>query len=64
MAEITCTVLYASDFNVLWVKVDKQMLTEPVILSSGSTIVIRDSRLSVKQDKNCSSSTLQVPCTV
>lgn len=58
--ELTCTVLYASDFNILWIKVDKERSTEPVTFSSGSTLIIRDSRLSLRYDVHSNSYSLQV----
>jgi len=48
------------DFPVLWVKVDKEKITEPVMLSSGSTLIIKDSRFSLRQDIDSTSYTLQV----
>jgi len=57
---MTCSVLYAMDFPVLWVKVDKEKITEPVVLSSGSTLIIKDSRFSLRQDIDSTSFTLQV----
>jgi len=57
---MTCSVLYAMDFPVLWVKVDKEKITEPVMLSSGSTLIIKDSRFSLRQDIDSTSYTLQV----
>lgn len=59
-AKLKCTVLYATDFSVLWVKVDKERFTEPVTFSSGSTLIIKDSRLSLTQDTVSNSYTLQV----
>jgi len=57
---MTCTVLYATDFSVLWIKIDKERITEPVIFSTGSSLVIKDSRLSLRQDIESNSNTLQV----
>jgi len=59
-AELTCSVLYAMEFPVLWVKIDTKKVTEPVILSSGSTLIIKDSRFSLRQDIDSTSYTLQV----
>ncbi|KAL5236967.1 hypothetical protein ACI65C_004377 [Semiaphis heraclei] len=58
--ELTCTVLYASDFNILWIKVDKERSTEPVTFSSGSALIIRDSRLSLRYDIDSNSYSLQI----
>lgn len=59
-AELTCSVLYAMDFPVLWVKIDREKVTEPVVLSTGSTLIIKDSRFSLRQDIDSTSYTLQV----
>lgn len=59
-AELTCSVLYAMEFPVLWVKIDREKVTEPVLLSTGSTLIIKDSRFSLRQDIDSSSYTLQV----
>ncbi|XP_022178835.1 lachesin-like isoform X2 [Myzus persicae] len=58
--ELTCTVLYASDFNILWTKIDKERSTDPVTFSSGSTLIIRDSRLSLRYDMHSNSYSLQI----
>lgn len=59
-AELTCSVLYAMDFPVLWIKVDTENATEAVILSSGSALIIKDSRFSVWQGIDRASYTFQV----
>lgn len=48
------------DFPVLWVKIDRGKVTEPVVLSTGSTLIIKDSRFSLRQDIDSTSYTLQV----
>lgn len=48
------------DFPILWVKIDRGKVTEPVVLSTGSTLIIKDSRFSLRQDIDSSSFTLQV----
>jgi len=59
-AEMACTTLYTEDFNVLWVKVDNEKMTDPMVFSSGSTLIVSDSRLSVRRDMNSSRYILQV----
>ncbi|XP_050426055.1 lachesin [Adelges cooleyi] len=59
-AELTCSVLYAQDFPVLWVKIDRAKVTEPVVLSTGSTLIIKDSRFALRQDIDSTSYTLQI----
>lgn len=48
------------DFPVLWVKIDRGKVTDPVVLSTGSTLIIKDSRFSLRQDVDSTSYTLQV----
>lgn len=48
------------DFPILWVKIDRGKVTDPVVLSTGSTLIIKDSRFSLRQDIDSSSFTLQV----
>lgn len=48
------------EFPVLWVKIDREKVTEPVLLSTGSTLIIKDSRFSLRQDIDSTSYTLQV----
>lgn len=59
-AELSCSVLYAMEYPVLWVKIDREKITEPVILSTGSTLIIKDSRFALRQDIDSTSYTLQV----
>ncbi|XP_025203435.1 lachesin-like isoform X2 [Melanaphis sacchari] len=57
---LTCTVFYATEFSILWVKVDKERSIEPVIFSNRNSLIIKDSRLSLSQDKDIDSYTLQI----
>ncbi|XP_017472457.1 PREDICTED: lachesin isoform X2 [Rhagoletis zephyria] len=54
--EFDCSVQYASDYQVLWSKTD----TDAVFLSTGSTLVIKDSRFSLRHDPNSSTYKLQI----
>ncbi|CAD7013883.1 unnamed protein product [Ceratitis capitata] len=54
--EFDCSVQYASDYQVLWSKTD----VDPVFLSTGSTLVIKDSRFSLRHDPNSSTYKLQI----
>lgn len=47
--EFTCTVMDAMDYPILWEKINKEGADEPVILSSGSILIIKNSRFSVQQ---------------
>uniref|UniRef100_A0A034W1E0 Lachesin n=2 Tax=Bactrocera dorsalis TaxID=27457 RepID=A0A034W1E0_BACDO len=54
--EFDCSVQYASDYQVLWSKTD----ADPVFLSTASTLVIKDSRFSLRYDPNSSTYKLQI----
>jgi len=56
--ELTCSVLYAREFPVLWVKVASNDIN---VISNGYAIVIKDSRFSSNQDIDHDSYTLKVP---
>lgn len=57
--ELICSVQYAQDYPVLWIKLNKDNGHEQVALSTGTALIIRDSRFSLKHD-TASSYTLQV----
>nr|AAO24932.1 RH65858p [Drosophila melanogaster] len=54
--EFDCSVQYAKEYNVLFLKTD----SDPVFLSTGSTLVIKDSRFSLRYDPNSSTYKLQI----
>ncbi|XP_046743632.1 lachesin isoform X2 [Diprion similis] len=54
--DLQCSVQYAQDFPVLWVKVTKDQLP----ISTGTTLIIRDSRFSLRYDTASSTYTLQI----
>jgi len=39
-------------FNVLWFKVIKDQIDASILLSSGSTLLVKDSRVSLRTEKN------------
>lgn len=57
--ELICSVQYAQDYPVLWIKLNKDNGHEQVALSTGTALIIRDSRFSLKHD-TASSYTLQI----
>lgn len=57
--ELECSVQYATDYTVLWVK-NTFGRGDPVFLSTGSSLVIRDSRFALRYDPSSSTYTLQV----
>ncbi|XP_014476090.1 PREDICTED: lachesin [Dinoponera quadriceps] len=56
--ELQCSVQYAQDYPILWNKVNK--LTDQVAISSGTGLLIRDSRFSLKHDPASSTYILQI----
>ncbi|CAG7833451.1 unnamed protein product, partial [Allacma fusca] len=58
--ELECSVQYARDYPVLWIKRDNSNQQNPLLISSGSTLIIRDSRFSLRFDPSSSLYTLQV----
>ncbi|CAL8080651.1 unnamed protein product [Orchesella dallaii] len=58
--ELECSVQYARDYPVLWIRLDKETGQNHLTISSGSTLIIRDSRFSLRYDPTSSLYTLQV----
>lgn len=56
--ELECSVQYAQDYTVLWVK--NAYGGDNTFLSTGSSLVIRDSRFALRYDPSSSTYTLQV----
>lgn len=56
--ELECSVQYAQDYTVLWVK--NAHGGDNTFLSTGSSLVIRDSRFALRYDPSSSTYTLQV----
>lgn len=56
--DLSCSVLYAQDYPVLWVKLNKDGTQLP--LSSKTTLIIRDSRFALRYDEATSTYVLQV----
>ncbi|XP_052893350.1 lachesin [Anopheles moucheti] len=57
--ELECSVLYASDYSVHWVKTSSDR-SDVVFLSTGSSLVLKDSRFSLRYDLSSTSYTLQI----
>lgn len=57
--ELDCSVQYAQEYTVLWVKNTRER-SDPVFLSTGSSLVIRDSRFALRYDPSSSTYTLQI----
>ncbi|GLG92915.1 Lachesin [Gryllus bimaculatus] len=58
--ELDCSVQYAQDYPVLWMKIDRTRMVDPLPISTGSSLIIRDSRFSLRYDTASSTYTLQV----
>jgi len=55
--ELHCSVQYAKDYGIQWVKIVRGDL---IFLSTGSSLVIKDSRFSLRYDPSSSTFTLQI----
>lgn len=58
--ELQCSVQYAQEYPVLWIKVNKESVHEQVALSTGTALIIRDSRFALKYDTASTTYILQV----
>lgn len=58
--ELDCSVHYASEFPVNWIKTTNKYRSDPVFLSRSSSLVIKDSRFSMRFDQASSTYTLQI----
>ncbi|XP_073978485.1 septate junction protein lachesin isoform X2 [Rhodnius prolixus] len=60
VVELECSVQYAQDYPILWIKVSPGRQLDPLPVSTGSALIIRDSRFSVRYDPASSTYTLQI----
>lgn len=58
--ELECSVQYVRDYPVLWIKVDSVDASRTIPLSTGSNLIVKDSRFSLRYDQASSTYTLQV----
>ncbi|XP_026466917.1 lachesin-like [Ctenocephalides felis] len=58
--ELQCSVQYAKEYPVLWIKNDRGGSTILLPLSTGSTLIIKDSRFSLRFDDASSTYILQI----
>ncbi|KAJ2943331.1 hypothetical protein O0L34_g12138 [Tuta absoluta] len=58
--DLDCSVHYAHDYPVLWVKYDRYKSTESLPLSTNSGLIIRDSRFSLRFDDASATYTLSI----
>lgn len=57
--ELECSVQYANDYAVVWTKTGRDR-ADSVFLSTGSALIIKDSRFSLRYDPSSSTYTLQI----
>lgn len=57
--QLDCSVQYASEFSVTWTKTNAQR-TDTVFLSTGSSLVLKDTRFSLRYDLASSTYTMQI----
>lgn len=48
--ELSCSVQYSQDYSVIWMKVDKSQNADSLPISSGSSLILHDSRFSLRYD--------------
>lgn len=58
--ELECSVQYAEEYPVLWMRIDRSRQSDGLPISTGSALIIRDSRFSLRYDTASSTYTLQV----
>ena len=58
--EFHCSVLNGFDLPVVWTKINKNALNDQLLLSHGSTLIIRDTRFTLKYDDVLSTFRLQI----
>ena len=56
--DMECSVLWATEYPVLWMKIDKE--GKPIPLASGSSLIIRDHRFAMRYDTASATYTLQL----
>ncbi|XP_077290004.1 septate junction protein lachesin [Arctopsyche grandis] len=58
--ELECSVQYAQEYPVLWMKTDRFRSTDLLPISAGTTLIVKDSRFSLRADTASSTITLQI----
>ncbi|KAK6634028.1 hypothetical protein RUM44_004635 [Polyplax serrata] len=58
--ELQCAVQYAQEYPVLWIRINRNRNNDPLPISSGSALIIKDSRFSLRHDIASSTYTLQI----
>ncbi|XP_029177585.1 lachesin isoform X2 [Nylanderia fulva] len=58
--ELHCSLQYAQDYPVLWIKVNRDSVNEQVALTTGTALIIRDSRFAIRHDTSSATYVLQI----
>ncbi|XP_024936712.1 lachesin isoform X2 [Cephus cinctus] len=58
--ELLCSVQYGQEYPVLWIKFNKEGGSDQLPLSSGTSLIVRDSRFALRYDTASSTYTLQI----
>jgi len=58
--EMKCTIQYASDYPVIWMKLDSTDRNNDLPITSGTTLILHDPRFNVELDKETSTYILRI----
>ena len=58
--EMKCTIQYASDYPVIWMKLDSLDRSNDLPITMGTTLILKDPRFKVEYDKQTSTYTLKI----
>jgi len=58
--EMKCTIQYASDYPVIWMKLDPVDRNNDLPVTTGTTLILRDPRFHIDLDKSTSTYTLRI----
>ncbi|CAH0549583.1 unnamed protein product [Brassicogethes aeneus] len=58
--ELSCSVQYTADYSVIWMKVNKDQSGYSLPISTGSSLILHDSRFSLRYDPSSSTFLLQI----
>nr|XP_022911528.1 lachesin [Onthophagus taurus] len=59
-AQMQCSVQYVHEYPVVWMKLDQNGGGQGVPISTGATLIVHDSRFSLRHDQGSSTYTLQI----
>ncbi|XP_013787040.1 lachesin-like [Limulus polyphemus] len=58
--DLQCSVEYASNYPVLWTKINREKPSEDLFISKDSSLIVPDPRYSIRHDKGSRTYTLQI----